>query len=227
MGEEAYSWEEGHFDGVIRRYREMLVREGMWDLPQPSPSSSPAGEGTQPDAEQLEAALQKVYALLPPPSQNTSASPTSANPGLSVSPPPHLILHLLHLSSTGAIFPHVDNLDAFGHTIVGISLGGERIMHFKRTEDTAEEAAVADPEAGPSEFEVLLEPGSAYIQRCVTLLMRLRSRSTELCENRLLKPTRPGAGNRSEPTTRTKCSKAANGTAVRSGARSACRSCCG
>ncbi|BGP58619.1 hypothetical protein JCM8202v2_006288 [Rhodotorula sphaerocarpa] len=142
----------------------MLVREGMWDLPQPSPSSSPAGEGTQPETEQLDAALQKVYALLPPPSQDPNTSPSSAS-SLSASPPPHLILHLLHLSSTGAIFPHVDNLDAFGHTIVGISLGGERIMHFKRTEDTAEEAAVADPEAGPSEFEVLLEPGSAYIQR--------------------------------------------------------------
>lgn len=31
MADEAYAWEEGHFDGVIKQYREMLVREGMWE----------------------------------------------------------------------------------------------------------------------------------------------------------------------------------------------------
>lgn len=147
MADEAYAWEEGHFDGVIKRYREMLVREGMWASAPPLP-----------DAEQLEAALAKIYSLLPPPATAPSEIPPR-------SPPSHLILHLLHLASDGAIYPHVDNLEAFGRTIVGVSLGGERVMRFKRSSES--ESETGDP--GPTEFEVLLEPGSAYIQRCGTV----------------------------------------------------------
>ncbi|GAA5993425.1 hypothetical protein JCM10908_002182 [Rhodotorula pacifica] len=151
MGDEAYDWEEAHFDSVIKQYREMLVREGMWDPP----------EGAEPlkDAKELDAALQKIYALLPPSPSSSLGSPSNEKPA---SPPSHLILHLLHLSSKGAIYPHVDNLEAFGRTIVGISLGGERVMRFKRVEGEAD-AKVAD-DSGPANFDVLLGPGSAYVQ---------------------------------------------------------------
>jgi len=138
-------WEEGHFDGVIKLYREMLVRDGQW--------GDEAREGTP-----LAAALDKIYSLLPPP---TPSSPPRSSPR--PSPPDHLILHLLHLSSRGSIAPHVDNLDAFGRTIAGVSLGGERVMRFKQVSDPGDNVEPVLRE-GPSEFEVLLEAGSAYVQ---------------------------------------------------------------
>ncbi|GAA5861762.1 hypothetical protein JCM1840_005256 [Sporobolomyces johnsonii] len=147
MDDEAYEFEQGHFDGVIRGYREMLVRDGLWD------------QVAKDDAATTELArvLERVYSLLPPPSSSPSAPSQASSP---LSPPPHLIMHLLHLSSTGSIQPHVDNLDAFGRTIVGVSLGGERIMRFKQVTDTPEGTA-----QGPAEFEVLVESGSAYVQQ--------------------------------------------------------------
>ncbi|GAA5911995.1 hypothetical protein JCM8208_006452 [Rhodotorula glutinis] len=149
LPDEATLWEEGHFDGVIKLYREMLVREGQW--------GDEAREGTP-----LAAALDKVYSLLPPPASSSGPpSPSSTSPR--PSPPDHLILHLLHLSSRGSIAPHVDNLDAFGRTIAGVSLGGERVMRFKQVSDPGEDVAPALRE-GPREFEVLLEAGSAYVQ---------------------------------------------------------------
>lgn len=146
MVDEAYDWEEAHFDSVIKQYREMLVREGMWE--------PPAGTGPLIDAKELDAALNKIYDLLPPSTDAPAATPPTT------SPPAHLILHLLHLSSKGAIYPHVDNLEAFGRTIVGISLGGERIMRFNRVQSAAD-----NNDSGPANFDVLLSPGSAYIQK--------------------------------------------------------------
>ncbi|EGN99551.1 hypothetical protein SERLA73DRAFT_121705 [Serpula lacrymans var. lacrymans S7.3] len=61
--------------------------------------------------------------------------------------------HLLHLSSTGKILPHVDNVEASGSWILGISLGAERIMHMESTEDPQDT------------FDTLLPSGSVYIQR--------------------------------------------------------------
>ncbi|GAA6030657.1 hypothetical protein JCM8097_006258 [Rhodosporidiobolus ruineniae] len=143
LADEAYAWEEAHFDGVISKYREMLVREGAW--------------GEEGEQGELAEVLAKVYSLLPPPSSSPSSHPP---PQPVPSPPPHLIMHLLHLSARGAIYPHVDNLEAFGRTIVGVSLGGERVMRFKQVSEVGEEM-VKD---GPSEFEVLVPTGSAYIQ---------------------------------------------------------------
>ncbi|TKA51447.1 hypothetical protein B0A53_05360 [Rhodotorula sp. CCFEE 5036] len=153
IGDEAYDWEEAHFDSVIKQYREMLVREGMWEF-------QPTGAEPLGDAKELEAALNKIYALLPPSTHASSATGAPAATPPTTSPPSHLILHLLHLSSRGAIYPHVDNLEAFGRTIVGISLGGERIMRFNRVQSA--DAKVND--SGPANFDVLLSPGSAYIQ---------------------------------------------------------------
>ncbi|BGP28233.1 hypothetical protein JCM10295v2_007220 [Rhodotorula toruloides] len=147
MADEAYVWEEGHFDGVIKQYREMLVREGMWE--KVADGDEQAG---------LAEALEKVYSLLPPPPQSLSQSTPSLS---SLSPPQHLIMHVLHLSSRGAIYPHVDNLEAFGRTIIGISLGGPRVMRFKQVSEP-QDGIVKD---GPSDFEVLLEPGTNRFER--------------------------------------------------------------
>lgn len=174
LADEAYDWQEAHFDSVIKQYRETLVRPGMWD--------PPAEAAPLPDANELAAALRKIYSLLPPPERGSAASAANSNTSSVAddaaattaaattapeeapsSPPSHLILHLLHLSSKGAIYPHVDNLEAFGRTIVGISLGGERVMRFKRVD--AADSNARDDSAGPADFDVLLSPGSAYIQK--------------------------------------------------------------
>lgn len=132
LGEAGYVFEERHFDGVIEGYREMLVKGDHW-------TSTPS---LATKAAELSPILQKLYALIPPP---PSAAALPAGP----EPPEHLLLHLLHLSATGAIYPHVDNIQASGSTIIGLSLGSERVVRFTKGEET---------------FDVLLEPGSVYIQ---------------------------------------------------------------
>ncbi|GAA5913480.1 uncharacterized protein JCM6883_004401 [Sporobolomyces salmoneus] len=152
MQDGAYEFEEGHFDGVIRGYREMLVREGHFDALLQDKDESRRSE--------LGRVLKKVYALLPPTTTSETESNSETRSNSLLDPPQHLIVHLLHLSSTGRIYPHVDNLEAFGRTIVGVSLGGgERVMKFKRVPEAE------DSVEGPAEFEVLVPSGSAYVQQ--------------------------------------------------------------
>ena len=61
--------------------------------------------------------------------------------------------HIIHLSTEGEIFPHVDNVDASGTWILGVSLGSPRILRMEK---------IGDPE---DIFDVLLPSGSIYIQR--------------------------------------------------------------
>lgn len=69
------------------------------------------------------------------------------------------------MSGKGNILPHVDNPHASGDIIVGVSLGSERVMHFKKKEITVEGVEGSTKVLkGPEEFSVLLEPGSVYIQ---------------------------------------------------------------
>lgn len=60
--------------------------------------------------------------------------------------------HILHLSSNGHILPHVDNLEASGSWIAAVSLGGSRVL---RMEDKTNK---------DNFFELLLTPGSVYVQ---------------------------------------------------------------
>ncbi|KAG8745119.1 hypothetical protein FRC10_008730 [Ceratobasidium sp. 414] len=108
----------GHFDGVIRDYREMTV--SAW------PSSSPAG---------LADVLLRLYRLVDP-------QHTPADPGITT--PPNVQTHVLHLASTGLILPHVDNVEASGSMIAGVSLGDTRVLRMSRDRET---------------FDVLLESG--------------------------------------------------------------------
>ncbi|KAJ7445705.1 hypothetical protein B0H11DRAFT_2086455 [Mycena galericulata] len=108
-----YEFEEGHFDGVIKHFREMHLTS--W------PSSDFPG---------LPSILERLHSLFPPQDIQT---------------------HLLHLASNGEIHPHVDNLDASGSWILGVSLGAERLLHLEGQDGDF--------------FEVPLPSGSVYIQR--------------------------------------------------------------
>jgi len=67
--------------------------------------------------------------------------------------------HALHLSPDGKIDPHVDNVDASGSVIVGVSLGGERILRLEQDDADRKE------KGGSVGWEVLLPSGSVYVQK--------------------------------------------------------------
>jgi alkylated DNA repair protein alkB family protein 7 len=112
---------------VISSYREMNL--SSWP-------KLPSDEQTA----QLLDILKKMYSLLP----------SEPDADSSLTGPPHLLTHLLHLSSNGYILPHVDNIEASAGTIVGISLGAERTLVL---------------EDGQDRIDVRLPTGSAYLQR--------------------------------------------------------------
>ncbi|KAF8894474.1 hypothetical protein BD779DRAFT_1434806 [Infundibulicybe gibba] len=112
--DESYDFQEGHYDQVIRRYREMHL----------------AGWPTA-DFDGLTGVLHRLHSLCP-----TSNTQT----------------HLLHLASDGEILPHIDNVSASGSWIMGVSLGAERLLRLESIDKT-------------DSFEVLLTPGSIYLQR--------------------------------------------------------------
>lgn len=122
---------QGHFDGVIRKFREARITDSQW---------SRIGDT------HLDNILGKLRSLFP-------------------NPVP-LQFQVLHLASEGEILPHVDNVDASGSVIMGVSLGSSRIL---RLED----------ENG-SHWEQLLEPGSCYIQRYVRLSVMFSATHTIL-----------------------------------------------
>ena len=68
-------------------------------------------------------------------------------------PTPDIQTHILHLASDGEILPHIDNLQASGTWILGVSLGAERIMRMEGTDGRTDS------------FDVLLPSGSVYLQR--------------------------------------------------------------
>ena len=115
---------QGHFDGVIRHYREMHV--STWD-----PVDSP----------KLQSILRRLRALFPSAEHGTQT-------------------HILHLASEGDILPHVDNVEASGTWIMGVSLGATRRLHLESTEQ--------DGQAAGRSYETLLPSGSVYIQRCAS-----------------------------------------------------------
>ncbi|RXK42544.1 hypothetical protein M231_00098 [Tremella mesenterica] len=117
-----YGFETGHYDSVIHDYRETL----MSSLPQ---SVSPG----------LSSSLTRLYALVAP-----SASQSSL-------PPAGTLTHLLHLAPSGQILPHVDNLEASGRLILGLSLGAERILRLQKGLEEG--------------WDVRLPSGSVYVQK--------------------------------------------------------------
>ncbi|KIK97183.1 hypothetical protein PAXRUDRAFT_825192 [Paxillus rubicundulus Ve08.2h10] len=116
LPEQYYTFQEGHYDNVIRDYREMHI--SSW------PESQVPG---------LTSILDRLRALYPSPDIQT---------------------HLLHLSSSGEILPHIDNVCASGVWIMGVSLGATRMLRMASTNITA-----------PKIFDTMLPSGSVYLQR--------------------------------------------------------------
>ena len=86
----------------------------------------------------------------------------SMNPWDPFAAPLQTTTHALHLSPTGRIDPHVDNVDASGSVIIGVSLGAERVLRLERRVDGGEE----DERRGRKDgWEVLLKSGSVYVQK--------------------------------------------------------------
>ncbi|KAI0724049.1 hypothetical protein C8T65DRAFT_628320 [Cerioporus squamosus] len=113
LPDEYYDFQEGHFDGVIKRYREMHVTSWPEDVPEVLP---------------LLDRLKDIH-----PSQDTQT-------------------HVLHLASDGEILPHVDNVEASGKWILGVSLGDERTLRL-------------DNASSGKRYEISLPSGSVYLQK--------------------------------------------------------------
>ncbi|KAI0831495.1 hypothetical protein BC628DRAFT_1415985 [Trametes gibbosa] len=114
LPDELYDFQEGHFDGVIKYYREMHVTSWPEDMPELPPL------------------LERLRELHP--EQDTQT-------------------HILHLASGGAILPHVDNVEASGSWILGVSLGDERLLRLENSSSPKES------------YELPLPSGSVYVQR--------------------------------------------------------------
>ncbi|KAI0687129.1 hypothetical protein BC835DRAFT_1286912 [Cytidiella melzeri] len=117
LPDDYYCFEEasaGHFDGVIKNYREIQISSWPDDNPE------------------LIRTLDRLK---------------------SVHPPQPTLTHILHLGSDGEILPHVDNLDASGSWILGVSLGNTRILRLENVSDSADT------------YELALPSGSVYLQR--------------------------------------------------------------
>ncbi|RPD66321.1 hypothetical protein L226DRAFT_609180 [Lentinus tigrinus ALCF2SS1-7] len=115
LPDEYYDFQEarGHFDGVIKRYREMHVTSWPEDMPEVLP---------------LLDRLKEIHL-----NQDTQT-------------------HILHLASDGEILPHVDNVEASGKWILGVSLGDERTLRL-------------DNASSGKRYEIALPSGSVYIQK--------------------------------------------------------------
>lgn len=84
--------------------------------------------------------------------------PVSEHPGLtpSLQSHPRLLTHLLHLSSSGYILPHVDNVEASAGSILGLCLGVERDLVLSQQKPGSSTV---------DEIRLRLPAGCAYIQR--------------------------------------------------------------
>ncbi|KAI5454304.1 hypothetical protein NCC49_004362 [Naganishia albida] len=155
----AYGFEDGHFDSVITKYRESLLTA----FPNPSTIDAP----TYPSI------LKRIYDLLPQSAGSELARdlyydkvlPDRTQIEQSVSDQPfeqplQTSTHALHLAPEGYILPHVDNVDASGTVIIGVSLGAERILRLEEASQEGRKTNIVH-----KGWDVLLKTGSLYLQR--------------------------------------------------------------
>jgi alkylated DNA repair protein alkB family protein 7 len=69
---------------------------------------------------------------MPSPSDPDASNPSEEEDWEPFAAPLQTTTHALHLSPTGKIDPHVDNVDASGSVIIGVSLGAERVLRLER-----------------------------------------------------------------------------------------------
>lgn len=133
-------------DSVTHHYREAAISS-----PIPPASSHPAFSPTPSDL------LARLNFLFPLPS--TADTPGESS---STSTAPRIQTHLLHLAQLGWIGPHVDNKESMGDVLVGVCLGGERVLRLERAGLEGEDKRT------DGRVDVLLESGTVYVQRCDT-----------------------------------------------------------
>ncbi|MBW0533676.1 hypothetical protein O181_073391, partial [Austropuccinia psidii MF-1] len=125
QSQENYRFECEHFDQVISGYREAQVTE-----------LNLSSKTNATKISQVKCMFDEIISLSPSFQQKFP------------------LIHLLHLAADGKIDRHIDNTDASGSTIVGLSLGSARVMRLGQPNSPIE-----------SHAKVLLSPGSLYIQR--------------------------------------------------------------
>ena len=135
MDEGAYEFEDGHFDGVIKTYRETSISDGLPDL---------AGADKSFRQTPMELIAKLDYMFADPAGENDNGA-TGVE------------MHAIHLGSKGRIDGHVDGVESMGSTIVGVSLGAARIMRLQK-----DKLAEGEKDEGP--IDVLLQSGSVYVQ---------------------------------------------------------------
>ncbi|KAI1794536.1 hypothetical protein LXA43DRAFT_109549 [Ganoderma leucocontextum] len=116
LPDEFYEFQEGHFDGVIKQYRETHVTSWPEDIPEVFPL------------------LDRLRTIHLHQLEDTQT-------------------HIIHLASDGVILPHVDNVEASGTWILGVSLGDERMLRLESSRSPGER------------YGFPLPSGSVYIQR--------------------------------------------------------------
>ncbi|KAG0251709.1 Alpha-ketoglutarate-dependent dioxygenase alkB 7, mitochondrial [Actinomortierella ambigua] len=129
-------YEDGHFDGVITRYRECSATDWGGVASAPAPASAEPGQGEG----------------------HERSTPAEIICDIKHNFFPHhwrwVAPHILELEAgRGGIKPHVDHLDASGEVVAGLCLGSTAVMELIH-------------EADPSKFfRVLLPKGCFYFQR--------------------------------------------------------------
>ena len=138
-----YRWETSHFDNVITGYREANIRS----MTVPNVETEDGVKGI------LERLYKCLYENATDYTREQAAKPPQnerlQDDDLSI---PHWIqAHILQLSPKGAIQAHVDNEEAMGSTIMGLSLGESRQVEFENDKH--------------GKFTAELPSGSVYLQR--------------------------------------------------------------
>lgn len=149
-------YEDGHFDGVITRYRECSATD--WGT-EPEASSEAVGAGaarTEPSISTPEDTPTTIAATQAPRPERTT--PREIMYSIKQEFFPHhwrwVAPHILELEARkGGIKPHVDHLEASGEVVAGLCLGSTAVM------DLIHES---DPD---KHFQVLLPKGCFYFQR--------------------------------------------------------------
>lgn len=91
------------------------------------------------------------------PARSSITSPDSDQP---FEQPLQTSTHALHLAPEGNILPHVDNVDASGTVIIGVSLGADRILRLEEAAEDGRQMKIVH-----KGWDVLLKSGSLYLQK--------------------------------------------------------------
>ncbi|KAF9989873.1 Alpha-ketoglutarate-dependent dioxygenase alkB 7, mitochondrial [Mortierella antarctica] len=144
-------YEDGHFDGVITRYRECSATDWGGAASSSTPRTlDDRDQGTGSETSFLTTAESRQR------TNRTSPSEVMQSIKQEFFPPcwKWVAPHILELEAgKGGIKPHVDHLDASGEVVAGLCLGSDAVMELIHEDDPQKQ------------FRVLLPKGCFYFQR--------------------------------------------------------------